>query len=901
MTQKTDTTARNEAPQYVDRENVFFPSGLLIFTLVLTIISTFWLSANTFQNFRLIQEKVEETLDVGQLTYRIMRLDGILTEAARLAAASGDPQWEARYNDHVAQLDEAIAKLKALSSKTTGAAEKNAAVKLTDIANIKLVEMETKTFEFVRENKLEDAQKIMNSPEYHENKEIYAKGMQTLITQITNNSKDPLLTYAKSSYYGLLPIVMSATVLAVFWFLTLRSLSIWRRELTAVRNSLHSEKRYLSTILDTMMQGVVTIDCRGNILTFSKWAETLFGYEPQEVLGQNVSLLMPEPYKSEHDKYMNNYMETGKAKILDLARETVAKSKHGTVFPIMLSVRRVDTEDEPYFVGLIMDISQQKEKELRLRQAKREADQASKAKSDFLANMSHELRTPLNSILGLTKIMLQENRLDPESRENLTIVDKASSALLNTVNDILDLSKIEAGHIELVRKPFNASGLILSLVDQIRPLASKKGITVLNNASHMSNLYLIGDEFRLFRILMNLSGNAVKYTDQGHVDINLRFEELPGNKVNFICEISDTGIGIPADKLDKIFQKFTQADETIERRYGGTGLGLSITKQLTEIMGGTIKVQSIFGQGSSFTVTIPFEKTDRISDAATPQKNMPLSYAQNSPISDARILIVEDHEFNKVLIAKMMSRLGCHDFKIVENGKLAVEAFRTNPWDIILMDLHMPEMSGHEAAQAIREIESEMNTSVRIPIIAMTADVMPGTREDCMRSGMDDYISKPIDEFYLRSALSNWFDLGETENAPLAEKKRAVESVVVTPTRPTGGDQSPPANLKIINDYAGGNPDVVKQLAATFLTKSDADIKMLESAIGSSDRKLWCDTAHKIKGSAGYMGAEKLRKLCEQAQMMIDESNERRMDTFREIAEEYERVSAFIRRETGVS
>lgn len=438
MTQNAETTPFIEPSQYVDREHVFFPSGLLIFTLVLTIVSTFWLSANTFQNFRLIQEKIEETLDVNQQTYKVMRLDGILTEAARLSAASGDPKWETRYNEHVAQLDEALAKLKAIASRTAGAKDNHAAVSLTDQANVKLVDMETRAFALVRENKLEDARKIIDSEEYHKNKEIYAKGMHTLIMQINNHSKDPLLTYAKSSYYGLLPIVMAATVLAVFWFLTLRSLSIWRRELTAVRNSLNSEKRYLSTILDTMMQGVVTIDCRGTILTFSKWAETLFGYEPHEVVGQNVSILMPEPYRSEHDRYIGNYIETGKSKILDLARETVAKNKQGTVFPIMLSVRRVDTEGDPYFVGLIMDISQQKEKELRLRQAKREADQASKAKSDFLANMSHELRTPLNSILGLTKIMLQEDRLDPESRENLTIVDKASSALLNTVNDILD-------------------------------------------------------------------------------------------------------------------------------------------------------------------------------------------------------------------------------------------------------------------------------------------------------------------------------------------------------------------------------------------------------------------------------------------------------------------------------
>lgn len=829
-----------------------------------------------------------------------MRLDSILTESARLSAATGNPKWEKRYNDHVQMLDEALLKLKQIAGKTLRAKDNESAVDLTDQANIELVSLETQIFSLVDENKLEEAQQIINGDKYYENKEIYAKGMQNLISQINLGAKDPLLTYAKSSYYGLLPIVMTSLVLTVFWFLTLRGLSIWRRELTSVRNSLNTEKLYLSTILDTMMQGVITIDCRGTILTFSKWAETLFGYKAEEIVGQNISILMPEPYKSEHDKYIRSYIDTGKSKILDLARETVAKNKQGMVFPIMLSVRRVDTEREPYFVGLIMDITQQKEKELKLRQAKREADQASKAKSDFLANMSHELRTPLNSILGLTKIMLHEDKLDPESRENLMIVDKASGALLNTVNDILDLSKIEAGHIELVRKPFNASGLILSLVDQIRPLASKKGITVLNNARQIPALYLMGDEFRLFRILMNLAANAIKYTEKGHVDINLRYENIPDGKIAFICEINDTGIGIPADKIDKIFQKFSQADETIERRYGGTGLGLSITKQLTEIMGGKIKVQSIVGQGSSFTITIPFERTDRINDAPLHKSVTEPRRVERSPIRNASILIAEDHEFNKMLIAKMMARLGCDNFTLVENGQMALDAYRTRPWDLILMDLHMPEMSGHQAAQAIRDIESELKISARIPIIAMTADVMPGTREDCMRSGMDDYISKPIDEYYLRSVLSNWFDLEEIGTVPENERKHDIETVIIKPTNPSG-DQSPPADLKIINDYAGGNLDVVKQLATTFLDKTDADLRILESAISAAERKLWCDTAHKIKGSAGYMGAETLRRLCEQAQTMLKESNETRMDIFREISEEYARVSACIRHETGLN
>lgn len=870
---------------------VTFPSKLLILSLTLTMLSMVWIGVSTYRNYTLINSRITENVQVGQLTYEVMRLDGVLTESARQAAATGDPKWEARYNAHVTQLDNVLAKLHEVAGSSQDYSEQKDFVKQTDEANKALVDMETQVFNFVHQEKLKDAQKVISSDAYFQNKEIYAKGMHNLIDRANRASNDPLFNFARTAYYGIFPIICAAFILAVVWYFTLSSLRIWRVELVNTRNTLKAEKTYLDTILNNIMQGVITIDRSGTIRSFNKWAEAMFGYTADEIIGQNVSVLMPEPHATQHGKYMRDFMETGISKVIDISREVAAITSDKVTFPALLSITKFEKDGEPIFIGLIMDITLLKEKELKLRQAKREADNANRAKSDFLANMSHELRTPLNSILGLTKILLEEeDTLSKEARESLTVIDKASQSLLNTVNDILDLSKIEAGYIQLVNKPFNVTGLILSLVDQMKPLASKKGLTIQGNVDKLSNIYVIGDEFRLFRIMLNLAGNAVKYTNKGFVEFNVRCEDIANNRVNLIFSVRDSGIGIPFDKIGKIFDKFTQADETIERRYGGTGLGLSITKHLTEIMNGTITAQSEVGKGSEFTVIIPLEKTEKINVESEYQEVSASTNVKKIPVEEARILIAEDHAFNQVLVTKIVTRLGCKNFIFANDGKEAVEAFSREKFNAVLMDIHMPEMSGHEATKWIRNRERELGILNPVPIIAMTADVMPGTREDCLQSGMNEYISKPVDEDAFRKIMSHWF--------VLAEKKKKAQTGQSTHS---GNGAAPaveahaPVNLSFVKDYAENDPEVEQHLVRTFYEKSMTDLKNMKANVSKSRHKNWAEYAHRLKGSAGYLGAENLRMLCQNAQLMEDAKSTDKKETLKLIHKEFDNVCEYLK------
>ncbi len=394
-----------------------------------------------------------------------------------------------------------------------------------------------------------------------------------------------------------------------------------------------------------------------------------------------------------------------------------------------------------------------------------QAERANKIKDTFMANMSHELRTPLNSIIGMMRILREGTNYKEEQIEMMEIIDKSSDSLLTTVNDILDISKIESEKVILEHHPFNLEELITDVTKRFKPA---DGLRLVVDTKPIQGISVLGDFHRLDRILTNLCGNAVKYTEKGHVIVNARTKETINSKIEFICSFEDTGIGIPDDKMDTIFEKFTQAEDSITRRFGGTGLGLSITKHLVELMGGTIEAKSKLGEGSCFTIRIPFEPTTIVEKHEGKDKTVknkddnknPSSIIKKKNFAKARVLIAEDHEFNQVLVKKLINRIGCENSDIVLDGKEAITAFRGGAYDLILMDCHMPEMNGYEATQAIREIEEAQGlTESPTIILALTADAMVGSREKCLEAGMDEYISKPIDEEILREAIGRWFNL----------------------------------------------------------------------------------------------------------------------------------------------
>ncbi len=510
-----------------------------------------------------------------------------------------------------------------------------------------------------------------------------------------------------------------------------------------------------------------------------------------------------------------------------------------------------------------------------LRDAKEQADEANRAKSEFLANMSHELRTPLNSILGMNRL-LQDTALTEEQSSLMDVMLSSSSNLLELVNDILDLSKIEAGEMKLERIGFDLIYVLDNVVKTLDHIADQKYLHIDRSYIGNSFPYVLGDPARFSRILMNLIGNAIKYTDQGHIDVRATCARRDDRHVDIRFEVEDTGIGIPKDKQGRVFDKFIQADTSTTRRYGGTGLGLAITRQLVEIMGGKIGVMSEVGIGSTFWFTIPFEITDNVYK----EKRVRREKAKMGTIlpEKASILVAEDHPMNQLLIRKVLQSFNIGRMKIVENGNAALEAYKNDTWTALLMDCHMPEKNGYDSTMEIREMER--GTKNHVPVIAMTANAMVGDREKCLQYGMDEYISKPINVDEFKEVLSQWIQFDRDHMTQEADKASHAGS---------------PIDLTQLKTFTDGNPDVEKEFIVMFLKQSDKNLKSLKDTCVGGRCDAWVESAHMLKGGASAIGAHVLAKLCHTAQLMGDVPAEDRTAQFGEIESEYAKIKESLK------
>lgn len=499
------------------------------------------------------------------------------------------------------------------------------------------------------------------------------------------------------------------------------------RELHRSANSTQSR---MQAIVDTAVDAIITIDGLGTIRDFNLSAERLFGYDAREVLNQNVKMLMPEPYHSEHDGYLQRYQTTGETRIIGKGREAKARHKDGRVFPIRLSVGKVELDNrEPLFVGLIADISERVQLEQSLREAAKRAEQAAQAKGQFLANMSHEIRTPMNSIIGFTEILLQ-GQLDPVQRGHLSTIRQSSRTLLGLINDILDTTKLENHRLQLENSDFSLRAVVMQVESSLRIQAQNKGLEFMTRYADDMPEYFVGDTLRLVQVLTNLVGNAIKFTEQGAVQLALRYVH---EQVEII--IKDTGIGMTSEQVSTIFEPFTQADASISRRFGGTGLGTTIARQLVEAMDGRIEVSSEPGLGSEFRLYLPLPQ------GQAPQSDEPAASIDLPPL---RILIADDVEQNLRLLRLVLEKNG-HQVEQAENGARVLELYAPGRFDVLLLDLHMPVVDGLQAAQRIRELEQQQGISSPVPVIALTASVMQGDRDAAQQAGMNGFASKPLD------------------------------------------------------------------------------------------------------------------------------------------------------------
>jgi PAS domain S-box-containing protein len=509
------------------------------------------------------------------------------------------------------------------------------------------------------------------------------------------------------------------------------------------------ERMMLRTLVDNLPDFIYAKDAECRFLLANASVARHMGTTPDQLLGKSDFDFFPSDLAEAYCEDERKVMRSGQALI---NREEAGLDASGNALTLLTT--KVPLRDEQGRVvgilGIGRDITARVKVEAEVRAAREAAEAANRAKSDFLANMSHEIRTPMNGMLGMADLLL-DTHLDREQREFTQTIRESGKALLTVINDILDFSKIEAGKLQLesiemdVRRPVEEVARLLTIQ------AHAKGLELRVSFDSALPVSVLGDPHRLRQILLNLGGNAIKFTSVGEVGIAICVLEVSEQGVLVRFEVSDSGIGIPRDRLEALFQPFSQVDASTTRRFGGTGLGLSIVRRLVELMNGTCGVESVVGVGSRFWFTVRFGAAAACDNPHTyPSATAETLQFQSANTPPRRLLMAEDNVVNQRVASRMLEKMG-YLVDVVANGREAIDAWARGGYDAILMDCQMPEMDGYAATREIRRLES--SGGARVPIVALTAHAMKGAAEECFAAGMDHFITKPIDRDELHECL----------------------------------------------------------------------------------------------------------------------------------------------------
>lgn len=620
---------------------------------------------------------------------------------------------------------------------------------------------------------------------------------------------------------------------------------IVNKELESLSKSAKLASQYSLSLIEASRDPLVTISTQGKITDMNEATVKITGLEREKLLNSDFFTYFTEPQKA-REVYQEVFAKGSVAdspltlrhkdgKLTDvLFNGSVYKDEHGNVLGVVIVARDItdqkiiETEliEAKVFAELATGIAEEEKRNAVY--AALIAENAVKAKQQFLSNMSHEIRTPMNAIIGFTKVVLKTDLTDKQ-KEYLTAIKMSGDALIVLINDILDLAKVDAGKMTFEKIPFKLKSSIMSMLHLFETKIQEKNLKLTTQYDSNIPSIIIGDPVRLHQIILNLVSNAVKFTSKGKITVSVRLIDEDKENATVEFAVTDTGIGIPTEKIATIFDNFQQASSGTSRIYGGTGLGLAIVKQLVEPQGGTINVESEVGTGTTFSFRLSFQKTDL--DAELDTEILEL----DSDINNIKVLVVEDIPLNQLLMKTLLDDFG-FERDIAENGKIAIEKLKEKEYDVILMDLQMPVMNGFETTEYIRK-----TLNSQIPIIALTADVTTVDLAKCKAVGMNDYIAKPVDERLLYTKIvstvrkTSIIKSAQLKRKDMPQKQKCID-------------------LEYLTVRTKSNPKLMMEMIAAYLQQTPPLISSMRQSLQNKDWALLKSSVHKMIPSFSIMG-----------------------------------------------